>query len=333
MKFEQPKYTSNRWKFIILTISIVIVVAIIILVVYGLKQNHDANNEVANSLIENNDELGVQESTYPSVTYLDECPILASDRYTGNEGDSFVYKIGEHKNTRGNVCVNGRSYEHGLEAWLARWNGEAEVSWAYSIFDVGGKFNSLSGECNLIQSYNTSDFNTTLEFWSDDKLLQSFTLLPSALPFSFELNIADCKELKVLLYDNVPKSGGTSFGLFNMALSTNKTEGYSSYEQPKLNSTQTDTNQYWIQFYEGFRDNRLEMSTFNADEFAKVVWDENIKCYGQIGECNQYYNDDKKWIYMGQYDVISDNVTGIVASNIDIYDKVGNVVFAKTNTD
>ncbi len=152
--------------------------------------------------------------------FLDECSIIDSDRYTGNEGDSFVYPIGKHEGTRGNTCVDGLSYEHGLEGWIARWNYANELSWAYSIFDIGGKYKSLSGKFELIQSYNTTDFNTTLEFWGDDKLIQSYTLTPDIIPFEINLDVTNCNSLKVYFYDNEAKSGGTSFGLLNMLLST-----------------------------------------------------------------------------------------------------------------
>lgn len=152
--------------------------------------------------------------------YLDECPIIESDRYTGNEGDSFVYPIGLHECTRGNICVDSTSYEHGLEGWLARWNYTDESSWAYSVFEIDGKYKRLSGECKLIESYNTTDFNTKLAFWNGDTLIQSYNLTPDTVPFNINLDVTDCKYLKVYFYDTESKSGGTSFGLVDMILSS-----------------------------------------------------------------------------------------------------------------
>ena len=68
-----------------------------------------------------------------SEEFLDQISIVDSDRYTGNEGDSFVFPIGKHQYTRGNICIDGESYEHGIEGWLARWNGSSEESWAYAV--------------------------------------------------------------------------------------------------------------------------------------------------------------------------------------------------------
>lgn len=62
------------------------------------------------------------------IAYLDLCPIVESDRYTGNEGDSFAYPLGQHEYTEGNTCTDGTSYDHGIEGWLARWNYANESS-------------------------------------------------------------------------------------------------------------------------------------------------------------------------------------------------------------
>lgn len=106
--------------------------------------------------------------------YLDQIPLIESDRYTGNEGDSFVYPMGLHQYSRGTECTDGQEYEHGIEAWIARWNYSAEASWAYGVFQLDNKYTSLRGQCKLLQSYNTTDFNTSLEFWDGGTLLQSY---------------------------------------------------------------------------------------------------------------------------------------------------------------
>ena len=137
------------------------------------------------------------------IKYLDQIPIVESDRYDGNLGDSFVYPIGKHGNTRG---------------WIARWNYTEESSWAYSTFNLNGKYSKLTGNCNLIQSYNTSNFSTTLEFWADGKLIGIYVLTPDTIPFDIELDVSKCNNLKIYFYDNKSVMGGTSFGLTNMIL-------------------------------------------------------------------------------------------------------------------
>lgn len=173
------------------------------------------NDIITSNVSDNDSQLAVNETV---LDYLDQLEIIDSDRYTGNEGDSFVFPIGKHQYTRGNTCVDGKPYEHGIEGWLARWNGSSEKSWAYAIFDLDKKYRSIDGECKLIDSYNTSNFNTTLEFWCDDVLIKSYQLTPDSIPFDVNLDVTDCKYLKVYFFDNDAVAGGTSFGLINMAL-------------------------------------------------------------------------------------------------------------------
>lgn len=146
-------------------------------------------------------------------TYLDGLKPVKTGQYTGNEGDSFVYKIGKHTYTRGNTDINGKSYSHGLEAWVARWNYTAEKSWTYSVFNINKKYNSLEGTVVLINSYNTTDFDTTLYFYGDGKLLQKYEMTPSKFPFDIKVDVSGVKKLKVYVEDNEYVCGGTSFGI------------------------------------------------------------------------------------------------------------------------
>lgn len=145
--------------------------------------------------------------------YLDSLKPIETARYTGNQGDSFVYRIGRHRYTRGNTDINGKSYSHGLEAWIARWNYTTEKSWAYSTYNVNKKYKKLSGKVVLIDSYNTTKFNTTLYFYGDGRLLKKYTMRPNNIPFNFSVNVSGVKKLKVYVKDNAAVSGGTSFGL------------------------------------------------------------------------------------------------------------------------
>lgn len=151
-------------------------------------------------------------------TYLDELSIIDSDKYIDNDGDSFVYAIGEHKNSRGNIDVNGNSYEHGIEAWIARWNYTEEKSWAYATYLLDKKYTSVKGSCVLIDSYNTNNFDSTLEFYADDKLIKSYRLTPDSIPFEIDLDIKNVEKLKIYIFDNMAVCGGTSFGLTDMEL-------------------------------------------------------------------------------------------------------------------
>mgnify|MGYP001851708203 CR=1 FL=1 len=158
------------------------------------------------------------QGTFQTYEYLDQVPIISKDQYDGNEGDSFVYKLGEHRYTRGKMDIDGNTYDHGLEGWVARWNYMDEKSWAYSVFDLDGKYTKITGRGVLMDSYNTTDFDTTLEISGDGEILASCHLMPDTFPFDINLDVTGVKELKVYFYDNRAVSGGTSFGLTGMEL-------------------------------------------------------------------------------------------------------------------
>ncbi len=228
--------------------------------------------------------------------YLEDMPIIESDQYADNEGDSFVYKIGEHKHTRGNTDIDGVSHTHGLEVWIARWNYTDESSWAYSVFDLGGKYSSLSGKGVLIKSYNTTNFDTTLEFIGDGKLIKSYHLTPASIPFDIDINISGVKQLKVYAYDNKAASGGTSFGLTEMALTSDPRS--SEYSEDELKSA-----------VENASDGRIGAWAYadydrdgNKEAFAVMIEDDsdNIKSVYYVNhtaEITQMNSDVKEFLY------------------------------------
>ncbi|MBM6977345.1 lectin-like protein [Intestinimonas butyriciproducens] len=148
--------------------------------------------------------------------WLDELQIVDSDRYTGNMGDSFIDKIGTRNGT---IDTEGNRYSHGLEAWIARWNYKNESSWAWCTYDLNGKYDTLSGTIGILtESYNKTNFDTTLEIWGDNNLLYSLALHPNMTNQEITVNVAGVDTLKINLYDNKSVSGGTSFSLGDFRL-------------------------------------------------------------------------------------------------------------------
>ena len=245
--------------------SMVVIVLIVVFVFLLLKnKNSNAENEQAETV---ESESTVVDSTQseaagaPAELLLETCRIIDSGAYQGNEGDSFVYTIGEHQYSRGNTDINGKSYDHGLEAWIARWNGTDESSWAYATYDVGGHYTGLSGTVVLIDSYNTSNFDSTLYFCdaSTDKVLMSYELRPDTIPFDFEVNIYGVSQLKVCVNDNRAVSGGTSFGLVNTILnmeqySRNKIDNVETVQQKTINTESPFGQDYWVLCTEKYRE-------------------------------------------------------------------------------
>ena len=183
---------------------------------------------------EDNNGIIVQAADQKACHYLDELPIVESDRYTGNEGDSFVYPIGKHQYSRGNTDINNNSYTHGIECWIARWNYTKESSWAYSVFDLNKSYNSIEGKCVIIKSANTDNFDMSLDFYGDNTLIATYTLKPDNIPFDISLNVKNVKLLKIYAHDNVEKERGTSIGLVDMRLDgyelPTSTDGYYHFD-------------------------------------------------------------------------------------------------------
>ena len=269
--------------------------------------------------------------------YLDEIPIINSDQYNDNEGDSFVYPIGKHKFSRGRTDISGKEYEHGIEVWIARWNYTEEKSWAYSVFKLNKDYKNVSGKCVLINSYNTNHFDTTLEFYGDGKLIKQYRLTPDSIPFDIDIDVNNVDELKIYAYDNKAVSGGTSFGLTDMKLDSTNDKGSDNKTKDVENlaskAASENGKKYWIVFHEGYRDGRLEMTSFNAENGFKVVWNKNLVCDRQTGQCAQFAFDTNKsaFVKIGDYNIITDYAIDVVYSNVDIYDTNGNIVFKATH--
>lgn len=108
----------------------------------------------------------------------------------------------------------------------------------------------------------------------------------------------------------------------------------STYENETTSVTMTENimeSIYWVIFEEGYRDNRIEMSKVNVPSDAKIIFDGERLRVDQDATCYQYYYDNKanNWIEIGTYDVMTDFAHSILASNVNIYDEDGNVVFMK----
>lgn len=164
----------------------------------------------------------------------------ASERYTGNMGDSFIEKLGT-KN--GFVDVNDNKYTYGLEAWVARWNFKDELSWVWNEYQIDGRYSTLTGFISLIKSYNTTNFKTQFDIIGDGNVLFSTVITPSTLPVNINVNLTGISTLKIYLHDTVGAAGGTSFGLIDFTLD-NPTPSTATTIKPvanKVAKTYTDS--------------------------------------------------------------------------------------------
>ena len=93
---------------------------------------------------------------------------------------------------------------------------------------------------------------------------------------------------------------------------------------------------YWVIFKEGYRNNRIEMTTCDIKNISNtpfIKWNRSLTL--QKGECegryNQYrLNETGEWEQIGTYNLFTDYATSIIASNLDIYDSSENLVLAKS---
>lgn len=96
---------------------------------------------------------------------------------------------------------------------------------------------------------------------------------------------------------------------------------------------------YWVIFTEGYRNNRLEASTVDSTILAddlNIVWNTSLILNDTSGSdgCNQYYLDeDNNWVQIGTYHRLTDKATSVIASNLDVVDRNGNILIDKCSYD
>lgn len=99
--------------------------------------------------------------------------------------------------------------------------------------------------------------------------------------------------------------------------------------------TYPTTQKYWIIFREGYRGNRIEMSTFDStlpESSIHLIWNTNIMLSDTTGASavEQYCLEDGKWVKIGTYRIPTDYATKIIASNMNVYDQNGHLLFSKS---
>ena len=164
--------------------------------------------------------------------FMEELTPIAGARYTGNQGDSFIDTITNPRN--GPTDIQGNTYEHGLVAWVARWNFMSEVSWVWREYDLDQQYKHLRGKIVIIPSQNTTSFNTKIEIIGDGEVLYSIDATSTTLPTAeINVDITGVETLKISLHDNTGVAGGTSFGLANFRLLVDDIDIFSEPKAPE----------------------------------------------------------------------------------------------------
>lgn len=186
-----------------------------------------------------------------SIVYVETLTPTNSARYTGNQGDSCMGKIGIRNGTAG---VTGTAYTHGLEAWVARWNGIEEKSWVWNEYAIDGKYNRLTGIIDFCHyscdgwDYTKYPHTTQFEVLGDGKVLYSKVLDSniSTYPIDLNVDVTGVSVLKIYFYDLEASKVGSSFLLGNLALS----KSGSNPDTVDIPSTAVEFNGHYYQVYD-----------------------------------------------------------------------------------
>lgn len=219
-----------------------------------------------------------------SLVSLEKMPIVDHGSYKGNQGDSTVYNLngqglsthdnGKDFKRNGNVGIDGTTYSNGFEVWIARWNFTKEISWAYATFNIDGKYETLTGKTNLIKSYNTTNFDTTVYFYDGETLLASYNLTPSNYAQDINVDVGGVTELKLFVKDNVAVQGGTSFAIYDLFLSDNNKENIQIFDKDKYTQQHLD-----------FVNSKTFDTASNDFRYATILWNNYYSSTSQeVGE-------------------------------------------------
>ena len=151
-----------------------------------------------------------------------------------------------------------------------------------------------------------------------------------------KLDAGEWHEVKHCIYDDEEEITGGGDKTINIDNNSNSVSLYLGYIiQEAIRSKE---NKYWVVFREGFRNGQLEMSSFDASGEPYVKWDgrtrrSNLVCGNQEARCNQFQFNGKEFVKRGTYGVLTDYAQDIIASNVNIYDSNGNLVFEANSFD
>ncbi len=244
-----------------------------------------------------------------------------------------------------NVCVKDvvGKYAINIEAAVAKALDIALYSEVHFYFTESQEGEDVGAISNNNVKLTIENYIPHGSYIIEDSLLYNQTI---------ELSLVDSE------WDEKSAKQGTvklPYGVYEL---TYQTEGYEKVTSTPINvignedsllvsfESQDDNNSmesspfeqtYWVIFAEGFRNNRIEASTIDSPLDSNdlyIKWSTSLELNQKTGasRCNQYYlNENNEWIYIGNYTRLTDKATTVLASNLDIYDKNGNIILKKCN--
>ena len=214
--------------------------------------------------------------------YLEDIPQIASARYTGNMGDSCINKIGTRNKTLG---VSGTNYEHGLEAWVARWNYTAETSWVWAEYNLAGEYTTLTGVLDFCH-YSSDNWDYTkyshvaqAEIIADGDVIFSQRLDSSTqYPISINLNVSDVSILRIYVYDLEASKVGASYLFGDMILDNMSTQVSGTFESYKT-TVVINGNDSWITAVIDGKDYKVNKEVISTDVEAECYVGKKVVAY------------------------------------------------------
>ena len=106
-----------------------------------------------------------------------------------------------------------------MDIWIARWNGQDEISWVWKEYSLPSGYKNLIGKLDVAEDcYNNSDFDITFEIIGNGEVLFTKVLTPGFQIVDLSIDISGVSTLRISVKDNAAKSGGTAFILGDLRI-------------------------------------------------------------------------------------------------------------------
>ena len=232
-----------------------------------------------------------------------------------------------HALGNGNFIINGHICDKTGTEISSNPLYEAIISDSDDVVIVGGTENSSCANGDSCKNNSA----TPRKFVGIDN---SGTVVFEGIDNSEVTTVTITKKLVSANTDGVPRNTGSSNADSspkstvpeqtdgdNESSSTESSSSNSYYSDILAKASQAADKPYWVVFNEGYRDDRIEMSSFDAEYGFKVTWDKGVYCNTQKGNCTQYmYNaDTNEFEKIGEYNKLTDYATDIIGSNCEIF--------------
>lgn len=104
--------------------------------------------------------------------------------------------------------MGGDSYTHGFTCMGYGSENEGNVI----FFNLHGKYSKISFMAGVVHRagiFSDRDNDCVITFYADDKLADTVVINPNNLPTEHEVNISNCQQLKICIYDGTYVADGS----------------------------------------------------------------------------------------------------------------------------